>query len=120
MTNRFLTSFVLLLSLAATVVRGADAPAAPASDDGPPGREWFRYPITAIPLAPSPNVNGQIVKGEWAPAAKLQDFVCLDLTDANGFAAPEATEVWLSYSAEALHVGFKVHMARGVPPLVTA
>jgi hypothetical protein len=107
-----------ILSLPAVLVCAALA-AAQADDRLPPGPFW-RIPVLSVPLGRAPKLDGEIRKGEYLPAARLQDFVLCGADGDAGYAAREQTMVLLSYSAEALHVGVQVAMEEGAAPKVTA
>jgi hypothetical protein len=77
----------------------------------------MQHPVVRIPLDTPPLVDGRLLKGEWVRYAQLQDLVVsTEPYDDNGFAAPEPTTVFVSYSDAGLHVGFRVHMPPDVPP----
>jgi hypothetical protein len=80
---------------------------------------WMACPLASVPLGKEPTIDGQIIKGEWRPTGKLQDMVAVTHDEDAGFAAPEQTQVWLTYTPTGLHVAFKVYMQQGVKPLVT-
>src|SRR5438045_7523753 len=97
-----LAGVCLFILFACPLTRGANAPATAPSTQAAltvaAPIESIRRPFAAVPLSNGISVDGDIRKGEWTAFTKLHDFVStMDQSDDNGCAAPEQTEVFVTY-----------------------